>query len=45
MHHHDYSLTELDSLIPWEKDVYITLLIQELEREKLRLQQEVNRRK
>ena len=26
MHHHKYSLTELDNMIPWEKDVYIGLL-------------------
>ncbi len=26
MHHHKYSLTELEALIPWEKYVYIDLL-------------------
>ena len=26
MHHHKYSLTELDNMIPWEKDVYVNLL-------------------
>ena len=26
MQHHKYSLTELDSLLPWEKEVYINLL-------------------
>ena len=26
MQHHKYSLTELDNLIPWEKDIYISLL-------------------
>ena len=26
MHHHKYSLTELDNMIPWEKDVYVSLL-------------------
>ena len=26
MQHHKYSLTELDNLIPWEKEVYINLL-------------------
>ena len=44
MHHHKYSLTELDNLLPWEKDIYIALLVQELERERLRLQQELNRK-
>ena len=26
MQHHKYSLTELDNLLPWEKEVYINLL-------------------
>ena len=26
MQHHKYSLTELDNLIPWEKEIYVGLL-------------------
>lgn len=26
MHHHKYSLSELENLIPWEKHLYIDLL-------------------
>ena len=26
MQNHKYSLTELDNLLPWEKEVYINLL-------------------
>ena len=26
MQHHKYSLTELDNLMPWEKEVYVNLL-------------------
>ena len=26
MQHHKYSLTELDNLMPWEKEIYINLL-------------------
>jgi hypothetical protein len=26
MQHHKYSLTELENLIPWEKQIYITML-------------------
>ena len=26
MQHHKYSLTELDNLLPWEKEVYVNLL-------------------
>ena len=37
MQHHKYSLTEIENLIPWERDVYLNLLIQFLEEEKERL--------
>lgn len=30
MQHHKYSLTELDNLIPWEKQIYVTMLAQYL---------------
>jgi len=26
MQHHKYSLTELDNLLPWEKEIYVTML-------------------
>ena len=26
MQHHKYSLSELDNLLPWEKEVYVGLL-------------------
>lgn len=26
MHHHKYSLTELENMIPWEKTIYVDLL-------------------
>ena len=38
MQHHKYSLTELENLLPWEREIYVTLLIQHLEEEKLRQQ-------
>ena len=45
MQHHKYSLTELESMIPWERDIYINLLMQYLEEEKERQKAAVNRRK
>lgn len=26
MHHHKYSLTELENMLPWEKFIYVDLL-------------------
>ena len=28
--HHGYSLTELDGLIPWEREIYVAMLIDHL---------------
>jgi hypothetical protein len=40
MQHHKYSLTEIENMIPWEKDVYITLLEQYIEEENLKNKQQ-----
>ena len=40
MEHHKYSLTEIENMIPWEKDVYVALLEQYIEEENLKQQQQ-----
>ncbi len=30
MQHHKYSLDEIDSMIPWEKEIYITMLVEHI---------------
>ena len=40
MQHHNYSLTELENMIPWEREVYIGLLLEFLKEEKERIEQE-----
>ena len=45
MQHHKYSLTELDNLLPWERQVYIDLLVQFLELENERLKEQQRQRK
>tara|TARA_A100001234_G_C12562314_1_gene357953 strand:+ start:741 stop:884 length:144 start_codon:yes stop_codon:yes gene_type:complete len=46
MQHHKYSLTELDNLIPFEKEIYVNLLVSyiEEENERIRDQQAHSRR-
>jgi len=39
MQYHKYSLTELENMIPWERDIYIALLQDYIETEKLKRQQ------
>ena len=40
MQHHKYSLTELDNMIPWERELYVSMLSQHLDEEKQRLEQQ-----
>ena len=40
MQHHKYSLTEIENLIPWERDIYVALLQQHLEEERLKQEQQ-----
>ncbi len=39
MQYHKYSLTEIENLIPWERDIYVGLLKQHLEEEELKRKQ------
>ncbi len=36
MQYHKYSLTEIENMIPWERDIYVGLLQAHLEEEKLK---------
>jgi hypothetical protein len=43
MQHHGYSLTELDNMVPWEREIYIALLTEWIEKENERLKNEQRR--
>jgi len=36
--YHKYSLTEIENMLPWERDIYVSLLENHLEEEKLKQQ-------
>ena len=42
MQHHKYRLDELENMIPWERDIYVTMLINHIkeENEKRKREQE-----
>jgi 3-methyladenine DNA glycosylase AlkD len=40
MQHHKYSLAEIENMIPWERRIYIELLIQHLKEEKEKMEAE-----
>lgn len=39
MQHHHYSLTELNDMLPWEREVYVAMLIQHIKDENERIKQ------
>ena len=44
MQHHNYSLEELENMVPWEREIYIGLLMKYLRDEKEKMEQENRRR-
>lgn len=39
MQHHHYSLTELENMLPWERQIYVALLTHHVEEENERIKQ------
>ena len=37
MQNHKYSLTELENMLPWERDVYVSLLMNHIAEENARI--------
>jgi len=44
MQHHKYSLTELENMMPWEREIYVNLLLQYIEEENERIKKENTQR-
>jgi len=38
MQHHNYSLEDLENMIPWEREIYVTLLTQHVKEENDKIQ-------
>jgi hypothetical protein len=46
MQHHKYSLRDLNEMMPWERNVYVTMLLRHIEEENEKIkQQNLARRK
>jgi len=43
MQHHKYSLTELNEMLPWEREIYVMMLIQHVKEENERIRQKNGR--
>ena len=44
MQHHKYSLTEIENMIPWERDIYVDMLITHIKEENKRREEENRKR-
>ena len=40
MQHHKYSLTELENMLPWEREIYVGLLNEHIREENEQLKQQ-----
>ena len=45
MQHHKYSLADLSDMMPWERNIYVTMLLQYIEEENEKLKQQSQARK
>ena len=43
MQHHKYSLSELEEMIPWEREIYISLLVNYIKEENEKRRRERNK--
>lgn len=43
MYLHKYTLTEIESMIPWERDIYLTLLNKHIEEENQKIKEQNER--
>lgn len=44
MQYHNYTLADIEGLIPWERDLYVSMLINHLENEKSKREEHSNKR-
>lgn len=42
---HKYNLTEIENMIPWERDIYVELLKEHIEEEELKAKQDANKQR
>ena len=40
MQHHKYSLTEIENMMPWEREIYLGLLMEFIKKENERIEKE-----
>lgn len=41
--HHRYSLTEIEMMLPWEREIYLSMLVEHIKEENDRIKEEQSR--
>ena len=44
MQHHKYSLEEIEDMMPWEREIYVGLLMKFIEEENEKIKEQQNKR-
>jgi len=39
MQYHNYTLSDIEGLIPWERDLYVSMVIEHIEKEKQKMEE------
>jgi hypothetical protein len=39
MQHHKYSLTELENMMPWEREIYVDMLMEHIKEENKKIEE------
>jgi hypothetical protein len=42
MQHHKYSLTEIENMMPWERDIYVDMVVKHIKEENDKIKERQN---
>ena len=45
MQHHNYSLSDLENMLPWEREIYVDMLVEHIKEENKRREEESQKAK
>ena len=45
MQHHNYSLTELENMMPWEREIYVGLVVEHVTEENRKMEEQQRKMK
>jgi len=43
MQHHNYSLSDLENMMPWERDIYVDMLVEHIKEENKKMKEQQQR--